>query len=567
MWTGRWLVAGVVLGLVAGCASKQELERRDEALAVQQRVAVADAAQAAPQAVMARREAVAQTQRAYAMPPPAPYISHELYMPIAPDREQYAAISDNAVQRAQETPVSTFSIDVDTGAYANTRRFLRQGRLPPEDAVRVEELVNYFDYAYAPPRDRAQPFSVHAELAPTPWNRKTQLLRIGLQGWKPQGPLPPANLVFLVDVSGSMHSADKLPLVKAALKLLTRELTAQDRVSIVSYASGTRVVLEPTPGDNHAAIAAALEELQAGGGTHGSAGLQLAYATARKAYIENGINRVLLATDGDFNLGVVGFDQLKDYVERERRSGVAMSTLGFGSGNYNDRLMEQIADAGNGNYTYVDSLEEARRALVESRAATLMTIAADVKIQVEFNPAMVAEYRLIGYENRALRREDFSNDQVDAGEIGAGHSVTALYEVALVGSGGERIEALRYGAVAPATQRGGEIAHLRLRYKRPGEDASQLIERVISAKDARASLAQASESLRFAAAVAAFGQKLRGGRYTGDFDYGDVLQLARGARGEDARGWRGEFLQLVELADALAPTAAAVPPSREGRGG
>jgi Ca-activated chloride channel family protein len=488
------------------------------------------------------------------------------YAPMVQDRENYAHVEDGSVLRVAEHPVSTFSIDVDTGSYSNIRRFLRDGALPRQDAVRVEEMINYFDYAYAPPRDRSRPFSVHTELAPAPWNDKTHLLRVGLQGWKPDpgkkgGELPPSNLVFLVDVSGSMQDPDKLPLVKSSLQLLVNELGPRDSIALVVYAGAAGVVLEPTPGDRKAKIIEALDRLEAGGSTNGAAGIEQAYALAERAFVRHGINRVLLATDGDFNVGTVDFEQLKDLVEEKRKSGVALSTLGFGTGNYNDHLMEQLADAGNGNYTYVDGLAEARRALVQMRGATLQTIARDVKIQVEFNPAAVAEYRLIGYENRALKREDFNNDQVDAGEIGAGHSVTALYEVALRGSGGERIEGLRYGARDEPEASPAELAFLRLRYKpasdgAPDGDTSQLIEQAIRRGDVRPTLARASESLRFAASVAAFGQILRGGSYTERYGYADVLALARAARGDDAQGWKQEFIQLVEQAQDLGTQAA-----------
>jgi Ca-activated chloride channel family protein len=483
-------------------------------------------------------------------------LGYARYAPMVQDTEKYQHLEDGSVLRVAEHPVSTFSIDVDTGSYSNVRRFLKDGALPRQDAVRVEEMINYFDYAYAPPRDRSQPFSVHAELAPTPWNARTHLLRIGLQGWKPAGALPPSNLVFLVDVSGSMQDENKLPLVKSSLKLLVDELGPRDSIALVVYAGASGVVLEPTPGDQKARILAALERLEAGGSTNGAEGIQLAYAMAERARRRGGINRVLLATDGDFNVGIVDFEQLKDLVEEKRKSGVALSTLGFGTGNYNDHLMEQLADAGNGNYTYIDGLAEARRALVQMRAATLQTIAKDVKIQVEFNPATVAEYRLIGYENRALKREDFNNDQIDAGEIGAGHSVTALYEVALRGSGGERIEALRYQPGDGKIDGTGELAFLRLRYKAPDGDTSRLIERSITQADMAPSLAQASASLRFAASVAAFGQILRGGRYTERYGYADVLALARAARGDDAQGWKNEFMQLVELAQDFGTQAA-----------
>lgn len=541
--------------LVIACARTAPQHKEDDAKAKAEQPAAQDMA----------RDRAAGLVAAQAAASPDP-LGMARYAPMIQDTEKYQHFDESSVLRVAEHPVSTFSIDVDTGSYSNVRRFLKGGALPRQDAVRVEEMINYFDYAYAPPKQRGQPFSVHTELAPAPWNGKTHLLRIGLQGWKPAGALPPSNLVFLVDVSGSMQDPDKLPLVKSSLKLLVNELGARDSIALVVYAGASGVVLEPTPGDRKATILGALDRLEAGGSTNGAAGIQLAYAMAERAFVRHGINRVLLATDGDFNVGTVDFEQLKDLIEEKRKSGVALSTLGFGTGNYNDQLMEQLADAGNGNYTYVDGLAEARRALVQMRAATLQTIARDVKIQVEFNPAAVAEYRLIGYENRALKREDFNNDAIDAGEIGAGHSVTALYEIALRGSGGERIEGLRYqGGEGKVTQvtageagRGGsdELAFLRLRYKAPDGDTSKLIERSITRADMARDFAAASPSLRFAASVAAFGQILRGGRYTERYGYEEVLQLARAARGDDAHGWKGEFVQLVELAQGLGTQAA-----------
>ena len=486
--------------------------------------------------------------------------------PIAEDRETYGRIEGNPVRLAAEHPVSTFSIDVDTGSYSNVRRLLKEGRLPPSDAVRVEEMVNYFDYAYAPPTDTSTPFAVATEIAPAPWNAKAQLLRIGIQGWKPQGPRVASNLVFLVDVSGSMEEPNKLPLVKSALKLLASDLTHADRISLVVYAGNTGVVLEPTPGDQEAVIDAALDRLEAGGSTNGGAGIELAYAMAHQAWIEGGNNRVLLATDGDFNVGTVSFDRLLDMVKDRRKSGIALTTLGFGEGNYNDRLMEQLADAGNGNYAYIDSINEARKVLVEQRDATLRTIARDVKIQIEFNPALVSEYRLIGYENRMLKREDFNKDQVDAGEIGAGHTVTALYEVTLAGSGGGHVDPLHFGHRLPAAQeKSDELAWLRLRYKRPEDGinaASRLIERPVRAAEIEP-MERASQPFRLAAAVAAFGQLLRGGSYTGGFHYTDVEHLAREARGDDRHGYADEFLQLVGMAQKLSGQAQQVSVSED----
>lgn len=549
-----------------GCALKNEVEMEDSDIA----------ADALPQATKptssisgATRGDAALNQERLAPPAPSPVrrsapsaafngaMSKGFASPMPPpllERENYQSFDDNPVQAVQENPVSTFSIDVDTGAYSNVRRLLNAGRLPRKDAVRVEEMINYFDYAYPRPDNLDPPFSVYTQIAPTPWNAKTHLLHIGIQGYAlDTAKLPPANLVFLLDVSGSMNAPSKLPLLKASLKLLIKQLSAQDKVSIVVYAGAAGLVLEPTAGDQTATIEAALERLSAGGSTNGGQGIQLAYSMARQAFIKDGINRVLLATDGDFNVGTVNFEALKEQVEQQRKSGIALTTLGFGTGNYNDHLMEQLADVGNGNYAYIDTLNEARKVLVEARAATLLTLAKDVKIQLEFNPVNVAEYRLIGYENRQLKREDFANDKVDAGEIGAGHTVTALYEIALVGSGGERLEALRYES-KPETLRPhtNELAFLRLRYKQPDSDSSKLLEYPLL-REAIIDTDDTDTRYRFAAAVAAFGQLLRGGEYLQDFSFDEVLQLARSARGEDAFGYRGEFLGLVSLAQGLMP--------------
>ena len=379
-------------------------------------------------------------------------------MPMAGDidRENYAHFKDNGVQQVAEQPVSTFGLDVDTGAYTNVRRMLASGNLPPADAVRAEEFINYFDYGYTPPSTRAEPFSVTTELAPEPWNTKRELLMVGIQGYRvPGADVPPANLVFLVDTSGSMDEPDKLPLLKASLKQLVPRLRAQDHVSLVTYAGEAGVALESTPGNQRAKILAAIEALGAGGSTNGGAGIDMAYAQAKQGFIKGGVNRIILATDGDFNVGTTGIEALKTRITQERKGGVALSTLGFGQGNYNDAMAVQLADTGNGNHHYIDSLAEARKVLVDEMSSTMMTIAKDVKIQVEFNPAVVKEYRLIGYEKRALAREDFNNDAVDAGEIGAGANVTALYEVTLASSGGGRVDPLRYGPARPGGERQG----------------------------------------------------------------------------------------------------------------
>lgn len=489
----------------------------------------------------------------------APGVHPPMYQLPVQDRENYQHFDDNSLKLTAEQPVSTFSIDVDTGSYSNVRRFLNQGQLPRQDAVRVEELINYFNYGYETPNNVETPFTVYTELAPSPWRSDSLLLQIGLKGYEiPRDQLPPANLVFLIDVSGSMRSADKIGLLKQGFKLLTKQLRPQDTISIAVYAGASGTVLEPTPGDQKAKILAAIDQLQAGGSTNGAAGIQLAYQLAQQSFKEKGINRVVLATDGDFNVGTVNFEALKDMVATKRESGVALTTLGFGSGNYNDHLMEQLADSGNGNYAYIDNLQEARKVLVEEMGSTLQTIAKDVKIQVEFNSKSVASYRLIGYENRALKREDFNNDKVDAGDIGAGHTVTAIYELDLVKNGHHRIDPLRYGKQdkvktdAKAEGFSDELAFLKLRYKRPDESKSRLLQQPILASDQLARFDQASEGFRFAATVAAFGQMLRGGTYTGDMDYDAVVKLGLAAKGRDEWGYRSEFINLVRLADTIA---------------
>ena len=468
------------------------------------------------------------------------------------DRENYKHFDDASIKRVTETPVSTFSIDVDTGSYSNIRRMIHAGNLPRQDAVRIEELVNYFSYDYPVPENNETPFSVTTEIGVTPWNPDTRLLHIGIRGYDVTAEeLPGSNLVFLVDVSGSMNSPAKLGLLKSALKLLTKQMRSEDRISIVVYAGASGVVLEPVAGNQSAKIAQALNNLSAGGSTNGAAGIRSAYLLAEQAFIKDGINRVILATDGDFNVGTTDFEALKDLVEEKRKTGISLTTLGFGTGNYNDQLMEQLADAGNGNYAYIDTLNEAQKVLVDEMSSTLNTIAKDVKIQLEFNPAVVAEYRLIGYENRVLNREDFNNDKVDAGEIGAGHTVTALYEITLTDSDSRAIDPLRYEKKSRVVSHADEVANLRLRYKAPSESQSKLIEQVIKTSDIKNRLTSSSERYRFSASVAGFGQLLRGGKYAKDFDYDDVLELARKARGKDDYGYRGEFISLVNLAGSL----------------
>ena len=466
--------------------------------------------------------------------------------------EKYQNLNSNPVIQVADQSTSTFSIDVDTGAYSNVRRILNTGQLPPSEAVRVEEMLNYFNYDYAAPDTTDRPFSIHTELASTPWNEKTRLLHIGLKGFSVDTDnRPPANLVFLLDVSGSMTAQNKLGLLKSSLNMVSKELTEKDRVSIVVYAGASGVVLNPTAGNNRRAISKALKQLEAGGSTNGAAGIELAYDMAEQSMSKNSINRIILATDGDFNVGISDIDKLKRLIERKRESGIALTTLGFGAGNYNDHLMEQLADVGNGNYAYIDTLNEARKVLSSELTSTLLTIAKDVKIQIEFNPAQVSEYRLLGYVNRKLANEDFANDEVDAGEIGAGHTVTALYELALVGEGGERHSESRYQKTATPDALSSEIAEVRLRYKMPNATSSKLTTRQVLGDNMIDELADASDNFRFSAAVAGFGQLLRQSKYLNNFDYNSAATLASTAKGPDRYGYRSELVQLIDLAANL----------------
>ena len=478
-------------------------------------------------------------------------------------RDRFADFDSNPVRVVAEEPVSTFSIDVDTASYGFVRASLNDGVLPQKDAVRVEELVNYFPYDYRGPESRETPFAASVSLLPAPWNPAARLMHIGIRGYAlDTATAPRANLVFLVDVSGSMDAPDKLPLVVNSLKLLLGTLAPEDTVAVVVYAGAAGTVLPPTPVAERGRILAALEHLDAGGSTAGGEGIRQAYLLAERHFVEGGINRVILATDGDFNVGITDSDELEGFIARKRESGVFLSVLGFGMGNYNDALMQRLAQNGNGNAAYIDSLNEARKALVEEATSMLLPIAKDVKIQVEFNPAAVSEYRLIGYETRMLAREDFRNDRVDAGEIGSGHTVTAIYEVVPVGSGGERVAPLRYRrgeAAETDTEFAGEVAFVKIRYKQPDADTSILITRAVTTADAFESVEAAPREARFAAAVTGFGQLLRGGRYTGDYGYDDVIALAQGARGEDPFGYRAEFVNLVRLAKS----AAAMEPLRQ----
>jgi len=493
---------------------------------------------------------------------PSVVYSHDAYAhSYEENRENYNHFVDNQINKSVEKPVSTFSIDVDTGAYSNVRRFLNQGQLPQRDAVRAEELINYFSYNYEYPQNKKQPFTINTEVAPTPWNKNSHLIHVGLQAYQSFSEQRPANnLVFLVDVSGSMHSRDKIQLLKSGLKLLVKNLQENDRISIVTYAGTTGVVLKPTKGDQTAEISMALDNLTAGGSTNGASGIKLAYQMAQQSFIKNGVNRIILATDGDFNVGVTDFEALKQIVEEKRKTGVSLTTLGFGRGNYNDHLMEQLADVGNGNYSYIDNLNEARKVLVEEMNSTLNTVANDVKVQIEFNPEHISEYRLIGYENRALKREDFNNDKVDAGDIGESHTVTALYEVTFTDSAVQQLGTNRYAHVSEVAGGGAnvgvanhsdELAFLRLRYKENSQSKSQLIEKPLYKKDVIRSMNQVSNNFKFSASVAAFAQQLRGGKYLQEFSYNDILELAKKSKGNDVYGYRGEFIQLVALAQSL----------------
>jgi len=462
--------------------------------------------------------------------------------------EQYDRIYENDYLQAKDNPLSTFSIDVDTASYSNVRRFLYGNTLPPKDAVRIEEMVNYFTYDYPQPSDK-EPFSVTTEIAGCPWNAQHQLVLIGLQGRKMEvKDLPPSNLVFLLDVSGSMQPENKLPLVKSAFRLLVNELRPQDKVAIVVYAGSSGLVLDSTSGDKKDLILQAIDKLEAGGSTAGGEGIKLAYETAKKNYIKDGNNRVILATDGDFNVGITSDGDLTRIIEEKRDEGIFLTVLGFGMGNYKDAKMEKLADKGNGNFAYVDNLLEAKKVFVKQLPATLFTIAKDVKIQVEFNPAKVKAYRLIGYENRMLKKEDFNDDKKDAGEIGAGHTVTVLYEIVPAGSGEDfaGTDPLKYQEVK--VKPSDEMLTVKLRYKEPNEDVSKLITRTVTGKEKEA---QASNNLNFASAVAEFGMLLRDSQYKGSSSYQSVLERAKLAKGDDADGYRAEFIRLAEMAQIL----------------
>lgn len=463
--------------------------------------------------------------------------------------EGYSTIHENGPKKVMDEPLSTFSIDVDAASYANMRRFINNGQKPPMDAIRIEEMINYFNYDYPQPKDE-HPFSINYELGECPWNSDIKLLHVGLQGKDITiENLPASNLVFLIDVSGSMGSQNKLPLLKKAFKLLVNQLREEDRVAIVVYAGSSGLVLKSTPGSEKQKILASLEHLQSGGSTAGAAGLKLAYEVATENFIKNGNNRIILATDGDFNVGQSSNAEMERLIEKHRDMGVFISVLGFGMGNYKDDKMEIIADKGNGNYAYIDNILEAKKVFINEFGGTLFTIAKDVKIQIEFNPAVVATYRLVGYENRLLNNEDFEDDKKDAGELGSGHTVTALYEIELADNS-KKIRNLKYqqSVINKEAAVNDELATIKFRYKMPDGNTSILMEEII--KNDIYPLDKTSDNFRFSASVAGFGMLLRKSEYNKDLNYGTVIDIAKAAKGFDKDGYRSEFIRLVELSEA-----------------
>ncbi|TFI60138.1 VWA domain-containing protein [Sphingomonas parva] len=569
------LATGLALALVASCA------RGDEQVA-------SSAEQAAPDALASESEIVvtgtlhrsapmtssnaitvvdaARMARPSAPPPPPPVIAQGMFAPkgepVRPyyqdvGRDKFAAAAENAFKVVREEPVSTFSLDVDTASYSFVRASLNQNTMPQPAAVRTEEMINYFPYDYPIARSADQPFSTSVAVMPSPWTPGRQLVRIGVKGYEiAAATRPRANLVFLIDTSGSMNAPNKLPLVKQSLAMLLDQLGGEDRVAIVTYAGSAGVALEPTPASRRNEILAVMDRLGAGGSTAGGEGIRQAYALARQNLDPKGVNRVILATDGDFNVGITDPNELKGFVERERGSGVFLSVLGFGMGNYNDALMQTLAQNGNGVAAYIDTANEARKTLVEEASSSLFPIAKDVKIQVEFNPRAVAEYRLIGYETRLLNRDDFDNDKVDAGDVGSGRTVTALYEVVPIG-GPRAIGDLRYAEPKPVPAGpASELGFIKIRYKLPKSDTSRLISVAIDRRVQYARFEDAPQDARFAVAVAGFAELLRGGRHTGALGYDDVLAMANGARGKDEFGYRSEFVQLVRAAKSARSMAA-----------
>ena len=565
---GKRYLLLAVLGLVWGCSQSTAPERgsapagpvaaREKTVDAQtdagrDRISVAPAAEKQE----SQRSAAPAEDRSRPGPmvlsPAAPkMIAAEGYRFMPPpemNTESYTPNRENGFISVGNDPLSTFAIDVDTASYSNIRRFIEQGSLPPAGAIRAEEMINYFDYGY--PQPEKEPFSLTLESGPCPWQPQDRLVRIGLQAKDiDKKDLPPSNLVFLIDVSGSMSSPDKLPLLKKAMALLVDQLDGRDRVAIVAYAGWERVVLPPTAGDQKKVLLAAIDALESGGSTHASRGILTAYELARQTFMPGGNNRLILASDGDFNVGITDRGELEKLVEDQRRSGIYLTLLGFGEGNYHDDTMEILADRGNGNYAYIDSLLEAKKVLVKELSGTLFTLAGDVKIQVEFNPARVAAYRLIGYENRALADEEFNDDGRDAGEIGVGHRVTALYEIVPAGTNAPvAVDPLKYQKKARVTAGGDELLTVKVRYKPLQESRSRLVERSLRAESGRP--AESSIDFRFAAAVAAFAMKLDDSPFLNGYSYKDITDLARAARGEDRDGYRAEFVKLVEMSELL----------------
>lgn len=522
------------------------VRRQAENKAAESRMATADVAVAPPASMEMVGAGVAVGSAPGMMMPD--YYPQPMYQ----GADKFSHAQDNPVKSVSAEPVSTFSIDVDTASYSFIRRQITQGVLPTPDAVRIEEMINYFPYSYPVPESKSEPFKPTVAVYPTPWNKETKLLHIGIKGYDvARDEAPKSNLVFLVDTSGSMAGADRLPLLISSLKMLLETLDEDDTVGIVTYAGSSGVALEPTKVKDKTKILNVMNGLMSGGSTAGAAGIETAYQLAAEHFDKHAVNRVILATDGDFNVGISDPEQLKSYIEKKRESGIFLSVLGFGEGNYNDALMQALAQNGNGIAAYIDTLNEGRKVLVEEATSALFPIAKDVKIQVEFNPAQVAEYRLIGYETRHLNREDFNNDKVDAGELGAGHTVTAIYEITPTDSKARLIDDLRYGKEEKPVAKekdSGEIAFLKLRYKLPDGEKSTLMTRPITAKYETSDIAKESDDIRFAASVAAFGQKLKGSNYVADYGYDRIIKLADGARGKDSFGYRAEFVNLVRLA-------------------
>lgn len=515
---------------------------------------VVGAAPPSPMPTSPRLKKESEADTAYlnsaAVPAAIMIISDQTSYPVAQmNTESYTPIDENRFINTTNDPLSTFSIDVDTASYANIRRLINDGSLPPVGAVRIEEMINYFSYNYPQPDN--SPVALSAELGPCPWNGEHKLVKIGLQAKEiATADIPPSNLVFLIDVSGSMDEPNKLPLLKQSMKMLVDQLGSQDRVTIVVYAGSDRIVLPPTSGDQKEEIRAAINTLTSGGSTHGSSGIRTAYRLAEQVFMPKGNNRVILASDGDFNVGVTDRGELQKLITEKSTSGVFLTVLGFGMGNYHDDTMEILADSGNGNYAYIDSLLEAKKVLIKERASTLFTLASDVKIQIEFNPARVGAYRLIGYENRMLADEDFKDDTKDAGEIGRGHSVTALYEIVPAGAADiPQVDGLKYRKVQASDQAGEEIMTVKLRYKPSGQTTSVMTD--LAVQDTAPTLARTSDDFRFAAAVAGFGMLLKDSKYLSDLDYPKLLEFAKSSRGKDDEGYRAEFIRLVEMAQLL----------------